>query len=143
MPNLTSILKSEISRLARKELKGDVDTLRKSVASYRSEIAALKRRIEQVEKSTSRLAKATPKAASSEASDSSTKLRFRADGFKSKREALELTAEQAGKFFSVSGQTIYLWESKKTAPRASQMPAIAAFRKLSRRQASQILESFA
>ncbi len=43
MPNLASTLKSEIARLARKELKSEIQLLRKTVASHRGEIAALTR----------------------------------------------------------------------------------------------------
>lgn len=143
MPNLASSLKAEISRVARKELKSDLDALRKTAANYRSEIAALKRSIAGLEKSLKGLAKGQPKAAAPEAEEEGPKLRFRADGFRKKRESLELTADDAAKFFDVSGQTIYLWESKRTAPRAKHMPAIAAFRKLGKKEAQAILAGFA
>ena len=44
MANIASLLKSEISRVARKEVRGEIAGLKKAVSSYRSEIAALKRR---------------------------------------------------------------------------------------------------
>lgn len=141
MPNLASALKEEISRLARKELKSDIEALRKSSAHYRSEIAGLKRIIDSLEKRLKGVAKQAQKATVPDEVVDDSKLRFRADGFKAKREALGLSAEAAGKFFNVSGQTIYLWETKRTAPRAAHMPAIAAFRKLGKRQATKILES--
>lgn len=139
MPNLAATLKEEISRLARKELKSDIDALRKSATHHRSEIAALKRHIAALEKSVKGVVKRTVKVTESQDGLEVPKLRFRADGFKAKREALELSADAAGKFFNVSGQTIYLWESKRTAPRKNQLPAIAAFRKLGKRQAHAIL----
>jgi DNA-binding transcriptional regulator YiaG len=144
MPNLASSLKEEIARVARKELKSDLEALRKTSAHYRSEIAALKRQLAGLEKSLKSLGKGsarTKAADKTEDAPEGVKLRFRADGFKAKREALELTADAAGKFFNVSGQTIYLWESKRTSPRASHMPAIAAFRKLGKKQAHAILET--
>ena len=45
MPNIASILKSEISRVARKEVRAEVSGLKKGVSGHRSEIAALKRRL--------------------------------------------------------------------------------------------------
>lgn len=144
MPNLASSLKEEIARVARKELKSDLEALRKTSTHYRSEIAALKRSIASLEKQLKGVAKgSTPPKATEGADDAAdgVKLRFRADGFKAKREALELTADAAGKFFNVSGQTIYLWETKRTSPRASHMPAIAAFRKLGKKQAQAILQT--
>jgi len=44
MPNIATLLKTEISRVARKELRGESQALKKAVSAHRSEIAALKRR---------------------------------------------------------------------------------------------------
>ena len=49
MPNIASILKSEISRVARKELRGETQALKKSNAQYRTQIAELKRRLQALE----------------------------------------------------------------------------------------------
>jgi hypothetical protein len=57
MPNIANILKSEISRLARKEMRENSDGLRKAVAAHRAEIAALKRRVQALEALVKRLAK--------------------------------------------------------------------------------------
>ena len=46
MPNIASILKSEISRVARKELRGETQALKKSNAQYRTQIAELRRRLQ-------------------------------------------------------------------------------------------------
>jgi len=43
MANIASLLKSEISRIARKEVRAETQTLKKASAQYRSDIAALKR----------------------------------------------------------------------------------------------------
>ena len=45
MPNIASVLKDEISRISRKEIRRETSSLKKSSTSYRSEIAALKRRV--------------------------------------------------------------------------------------------------
>ncbi len=50
MPNIASVLKEEIARLVRKELRGETEGLKKTSSRYRSEIASLKRRIEAQEK---------------------------------------------------------------------------------------------
>jgi hypothetical protein len=41
MPNAASILKAEISRIARKEVRTEIETLKKASAQHRSSIAAL------------------------------------------------------------------------------------------------------
>jgi hypothetical protein len=58
MPNIASILKSEIARVARKEVRGDTLGLKKTVSAYRAEIAALKRRVQAMEQELHRLRKA-------------------------------------------------------------------------------------
>jgi hypothetical protein len=58
MPNIASVLKSEISRVARKEVRGETTALKKSVGAYRGEIAALKRRTQALEEAVRRLSKA-------------------------------------------------------------------------------------
>ena len=41
MPNVASVLKGEMSRVARREVRGETLALKKAVSHYRTEIAAL------------------------------------------------------------------------------------------------------
>jgi hypothetical protein len=50
MSNIASVLKEEISRISRKEIRKETSTLKKSSTTYRSEIAALKRRVQELER---------------------------------------------------------------------------------------------
>lgn len=50
MPDIASALKSEIFRLARKEVRNEINSLRKASPHYRSEITQLKHRVDQLEK---------------------------------------------------------------------------------------------
>jgi hypothetical protein len=43
MPNIASILKTEISRVARKEVRTEIETLKKASTHHRASIAALRR----------------------------------------------------------------------------------------------------
>jgi DNA-binding XRE family transcriptional regulator len=132
-----AVLKSEISRIARKEVRAATLQLRKQSANYRSQIASLKRQVAALDKQIRRPSKMTrPISAAPEANESASGLRFRAKGFAAHRRRLGLSAAQAGALLGVSGQSIYHWETGKAKPRASQMPAIAALRKLSRTQAA-------
>jgi DNA-binding transcriptional regulator YiaG len=138
MTNLASTLKSEMGRVARRETKGEIDSLRKSVAQHRSDLAALKRRTLDLERLTKGLAKSLSKGLPSQPQANEggeTKLRFRAGGFATLRKKLGLSAEAMGKLLRVSGQSVYHWEQGKASPRTSQLPAIAAVRKLGKREA--------
>lgn len=87
MPNLASLFKEEITRLARKELKVNTESLKKAVSTYRSEIAALKRRVDQLERQSKRTAKAVAVAKPLEEAESDGQHRWRAAGFAQHRPA--------------------------------------------------------
>lgn len=137
MPNIASVLKEEIARVARKEVRSDTQPLKKSSASHRSDIAALKRRIAALEQMVKRLGKqAGAKIAPAEAEPLAGGFRFSASGLMAQRKRLGLSAAEAGKLLGVSDQSVYKWENGKTRPRASQFAAIAALRGLSKKQAA-------
>lgn len=140
MPNIASVLKEEITRLARKELRSNTESLKKAVASYRSEIAALKRRVETLERQAKRTQKVVSKAVSAEPQEESLSLRFRADGFKTHRERLGLSAREVGQLIGASQLSVYKWEQGKARPRAKHLEAIARLRKMGKREALKRLE---
>ena len=136
MPNIASILKSEIARVARKEVRGELQSLKKAAASYRSEIAQLKRRAQALEQQVKRLGKGRGRAAPEAEGDEGPQLRFSAKGLASQRRRLGLSAEACGALVGATGQSVYKWESGNIRPRARHLPAIAALRKMGRREAA-------
>ncbi|MDO8385914.1 MAG: helix-turn-helix domain-containing protein [Polaromonas sp.] len=137
MPNIASVLKEEIARVARKEVRSDTQPLKKSSASHRSDIAALKRRVAALEQMVKRLGKqAGAKTAAPDAGPPAGSFRFSASGLMAQRKRLGLSAAEAGKLLGVSDQSVYKWENGKTRPRASQFAAIAALRGMSKKQAA-------
>jgi DNA-binding transcriptional regulator YiaG len=131
-------LKSEIGRLSRKAVRTETTALKKTAAQQRSDIAALKRRVAALETLVKRLAKGAPaprKAAAAEPQEAGAALRFRAGGFASLRKKLEFSAHDMARLLGVSAQSVYHWETGKSRPRASQLQAIAAVRKLGKRAA--------
>lgn len=135
MANIASLLKSEISRIARKEIRAETGTLKKASSQYRGDIAALKRRLAENERLISKLSKNKPVSEIDKAEESA-KLRFRADGFASLRKKLGLSAADMGKLLGVSLQTVYHWEKGQSKPRANQLQGIAEIRKLGKRGAA-------
>lgn len=134
MPNIASILKEEILRLARKEVRTEVAGLKKASAQYRSDIAELKRRLTASEKQLAQSEKkAAKKQAAPEGDESATKVRFSAKGFASQRKRLGLSAGELGALLGVSAQTVYNWEAEKSRPRQQHMAAIAEMRSLGKR----------
>ncbi len=134
MANFASALKAEVLRLARKEVRKEIEGLRKAAANHRGEIAELKRRLATLEKQGARPGgRSSAKASDSEAPGTATSIRFNAKGFASHRKRLGLSAAEAGLLMGVSAQTVYGWEGG-TRPRRQHLDAVAAFRKLGKRQ---------
>ena len=136
MANIASFLKSEISRIARKEIRAETETLKKASSQYRSDIAAFKRRLVEQERLIAKMRKSKPATASDDEVEETSQLRFRADGFATLRKKLGLSAADMGKLLGVSLQTIYHWEKGQSKPRASQLKGIAEVRKLGKRGAT-------
>ena len=109
--------------------------LKKASAQYRSEIAALKRRIASLEASVKRSPGGrAQKPVAVEEGGESPSLRFRVAGFAALRKKLGLTAAEMAKLLGVSAQSVYLWETGKTKPRASQLLAVSAVRKMGKKE---------
>lgn len=143
MPNIASVLKSEISRLARKEVRSETDTLKKLSAQYRTDIAALKREVKTLQSQLRSLSRKAGKAPAREEAgdDSERQLRFSAKRLAAQRQKLGLSAQAFGALVGVTGQSIYKWESGHARPRAAQLRAIAAVRSLGKREVEARLQA--
>jgi DNA-binding transcriptional regulator YiaG len=142
MPNIASVLKSEIARVARKEVRGEIQSLKKAVGTYRSEIAELKRRTKALEQELRRRKSETAKTSAPSTEDlRSGATRFSAKGLASHRSRLGLSAHDVGLLVGASGQSIYKWEDGTVRPRAKHLRALSALRSLSKRQAAAHLAS--
>ena len=139
MPNIASILKAEITRVARKEIRNEVGRLKNAVSSHRTEIAALKRRAQSLEQELKRLGRVAPKPAPVALDVSTKPLRFSAKSLASQRKRLGLSAEDCGLLLDASGQSVYNWEAGEKRPRDRHLPAIAALRTLGKKQAAEVL----
>jgi DNA-binding transcriptional regulator YiaG len=135
MSNFAAQLKTEISRIAKKETRTQAAVLKKAQATHRAEIADLKRRIASLEAVVRRLGKTPGRPATpAKEEDESQGLRFRADGFASLRKKFGVSAAQMALLLGVSNQSVYHWETGKSKPRAAQLQAIAAVRKLGKKE---------
>lgn len=133
MPNIASLLKQEIVRLARKELRAETLRLKQSAQQLRGEVVSLKKRIAELERQVARQGKARRTAEPAADAEASSALRFSAKGFARQRERLGLSAADLARLLGVSAQTVYHWEAGKSRPRRSQLGAIAAVRGLGKR----------
>jgi DNA-binding transcriptional regulator YiaG len=136
MPNIASALKEEITRLARKEARAHVESLKKASNQYRRDIAELKRQVATLMQHATRADKVAAKATANPATQAkSARVRFVPKGLRSQRARLGLSAAEYGKLAGVTQQSIYNWESGTTRPRAEQIPRLASLRALGIREA--------
>lgn len=138
--NIAAALKSEISRVARKEVRAEVSAVKKASSKYRSDIANLKRQITQLERLIGQLSKGVRRKAVEPSGDEAAIVaRYSAKSLASQRRRLGLSAADFGLILGVSGASVYLWEQGKSRPRVGNMPAIAKIRGMSKASALQYL----
>jgi DNA-binding transcriptional regulator YiaG len=143
MPNIAAVLKDEIARIARKEVRVQTEEFKKSSAQYRAHIAALRRRVDDLERQLKRVGKSAARSSSSADADedsSGTPRRFSPTRLASQRQKLGLSAAEFAALLGVSGQSVYKWEHGESRPRARQLEAIAALRGIGKREAAARLE---
>ena len=144
MPNIATVIKEEILRLARKEVRTETLVLKRASAQYRRDIAEMKRRLSDLQRRISPLQKQVLKGAPAPAAPGKTNgARFTAKGLRSQRQRLGLSAASYGRLLGVTGQTIYSWEGETSRPRKSQLACIASLRHLGKREAEACLEQLA
>ena len=136
MANIAALLKQEITRLARKELRGQMEGMKKASAQSRRDIAALKRQTVKLERQVSLLeGKVLTKAPVVPVGDTNGRARFTAKGLRSQRKRLKLSATDYSKLVGVTPISIYNWEKGSTRPRKTQLGILAALRGMGKKEA--------
>jgi DNA-binding transcriptional regulator YiaG len=145
MPNIATVLKEEIRRVSRKEIKAIVGKTQQIAASCRKEIAELKRLVHDQAKLITLLKKQIYHGQDRPPieEDPLDGVRFSARSVRAQRKRLNLSAADYGKLVGVSALTIYHWESGKSRPRKAQFAALTAVRGIGKREALKRIESMA
>ena len=138
MANLASAIRDEVTRLARKEIRAQVDPLRKAAANHRREIAELKRQIADLGRQIKAAGK-TPKTVPETSPTGNS--RFSSKGLRTMRKRLGLSAAEFGLLAGASAQSIYNWEADKALPREAQRATLVGMRSLGKKEARSRLEA--
>ncbi|MEM9532844.1 MAG: helix-turn-helix domain-containing protein [Pseudomonadota bacterium] len=140
-------LRSEIERVARRQIRQENEALRKAATRHRSDIAELKRQHKQLQRQIDRLDKDLARArsqapkAGEAPSQPTRRIRFSADWLRKHREKLGLSANDYGSLVGVHPITIYNWEQGKSKPRLAQLEKLAEVRGIGKREAVRRLEA--
>jgi DNA-binding transcriptional regulator YiaG len=141
MPNIATVLKAEIARLAKKEAKAATTKLQRASVQYRSDIAKLKKLVGQQAKELIALRKQAQEHGQPQADqEAEGNARFSARSIRAQRQRLGLSALEYGKLVGVSGQTVYSWEAGTSRPRKAQLAGFLAVRGIGKREAMAKLE---
>jgi len=114
MSNVMSVLKAEISRLAKKEAKAVLKPVQKASINYRGLIAGLRKQVVSLQKEVAGLKRATPSPDTVLANKTEPEGRFwmTGKGVRKLRKRLGLTQAVFGKLVGVTPNTVVLWERK-------------------------------
>ena len=140
MPNIGTMLREEISRLSRKEVRSQVDATKKATNQHRRHIAALKRQVAWLERQVALLARKVLETPHATPGSTAARPRFVAKGLRSQRKRLGLSATDFGKLLGVSAQSIYNWERELSNPRSEELSRLAALRGIGKREAAERLK---
>ena len=141
MSNIAAVLKEEVVRLARKEIRRQTSVLKRASAQYRRDIAEMKRRVSDLQRKVTPLEKQVLKDVPSQVAEvDAGRVRFTAQGLRSQQRRLGLSAAAFGKLIGVTDQTIYNWEHEIARPRKEQLARIASLRRMGKREARACLE---
>lgn len=143
MSNIMKELKSEISRLARKEIKGELAPARKAIVAQRGLIADLRRQVNAMQKELNALKKSIPAPNKAVLEKAEPKGRFwmTGKGVKALRKRLGLTQASLAKLAEVSSQAVVNWEAQKGKINFRKATAgrIQGIRGLGKREVAEIL----
>jgi DNA-binding transcriptional regulator YiaG len=116
MPNIAKVLREEVTRIARKEVKLAIAPIRKPAGKIRSDVAELKGRVSLLEKELKRLTLLAINLASTQPAPAEAPEDSRAwisgKGIKALRKKLGLTQGELAKMTGVSKGAVVQWESK-------------------------------
>lgn len=140
MPNVMKVLRDEITRLARKEVKSSVTKVHKPTVQLKHDVAALKRTVAALVKATNIMQAVLEKIVTSQpapAAEEAAKARITSKGVRSLRRKLRLTQAQFGKLIGVTSAAVVNMEKKNgpLAVRKVTRAAILAIRGMGAREA--------
>ncbi len=136
MANIATVLKEEISRLARKEVRRETAALQKASVQYRRDIAQLKRQVSGLQRQVALLErKVLAEPVAKPGTVDSTRVRFAAKGLRAQRKRLGLTAAEYARLVGVTPQSIYSWEREVARPRKEQVVTLTALRGIGKKEA--------
>jgi DNA-binding XRE family transcriptional regulator len=131
MSTFVTAFKEQVRRLARKEVRLQVQALKRATTQFRRDIAALRRVVAKGGQVVPRLLKT----GAIRAEGLPEGVRFSARSIRAQRVRLGISAADFGKLIGVTPLTIYHWEAGKARPRAKQFANFLSIRNIKKEEA--------
>lgn len=147
MPDVAGVLREEIARLARKEIRQSLDPLRKQVVDLRRRLRDAEKTIAQLQRSTKKAVAVSDKTGvvvpSPEGDEEDRQVRIPAGSVRKHRQRLRLTQAELAALLGVTPHTVHRWEKGLANPREASREAFAALREAGVREVQAWLEAVA
>ena len=141
MGKLEGMIRDEILRLARREMRKSFVPLRRDVRSMKGIVSQLRKSVLNLERFKSQEEKQLAQKAVSEVSEEEIrKARFSPRLIRSLRKKLRVTQKELAVLAGVSVGAVHQWEGGKSEPRAVKKARLVALRSLARRDVKKLLE---
>ena len=142
MPDIVKVLKDEVSRLARKEIRSACDPLYKQLQVLKKTVRDQRDTIAKLQKNLARLEVRTPSPSQviKEEQNEADNVRISPASIKRHRKRLKISQTEMGKLLKVSTNTVVRWEAGTSKPRAQYRPGLARLRDLGIKNVRKLLE---
>lgn len=145
MPNIAQMLREEISRLARREVRAACDPLREQMRDLKQIVREHKKIIAQLEKNLEHLQTLSGSPAEKDLKapeiDNQARLRISPASIKKHRRRLKLSQRELGKLLNVSTNTVVRWEAGTSKPCPAHRVGLAQLRAMGVRQVKKLLSA--
>ena len=141
MPTLQEVLRTAMLRVARREIKAVVRPMRQELRGLRRKLAGMPKTVSELSRNVVLLVRerdarrTTPQPDAAEARST----RFSGGLIQKLRRRLKLTQGQLALLAGVSVTAVRAWEADRSRPQGARRAALAAIRKLGRREAARVL----
>jgi DNA-binding transcriptional regulator YiaG len=147
MPNLAKILREEVQRLAKKQVRTGLTPLRRDNIRLKRTVADLRRQVDTLARANRDLATKVSSVvgpmAAERTAEQAPKLRPTSKSLARLRRRLDLTQAEFGRLIGVTGQAVMHWEGKgsRVRMRNANLVALAGIQNIGKREARRRLES--
>ena len=139
MPNIQQVLREEICRLARREVRDEMASVKKDTVRLKRDVAQLKRVIDELQRDNRVLRQTLKRIGDAQIPDQDELQSMRITGkmIRKLRDRLKLTQAEMATLMDVSPQSVYQWERKDGTIRM-RMPTRVALQRLRQMGAREI-----